>query len=244
MNDLIKRLQPQAIAADGTQGPNIARLVGQESGYAPYPVWSTTSAAAVDGSGSPTGGVFCPAEADTPIAEDDGWFWKPNQKYRPLTELYAVYRNTVGSNSLLELGVLPDDTGAIPADQMGVLQGLGDYIRTCHSLGAAVAASNGTGSTLSFDFPPTLIDRVWLMEDLSLGELVQGFEVYVSAPGGYAHNPVLVATGSAIGHKRILYFQSGPIMAQGIKVVATTLYPGYMEANWRSVAAFPPCALG
>jgi hypothetical protein len=33
-----------------------------------------------------------------------------------------VYRNTVGANSLLELGVLPDDTGAIPADQMALLQ--------------------------------------------------------------------------------------------------------------------------
>ena len=35
MNDLIAQLQPQAIATDGTQGPNFARLVGRESGYAP-----------------------------------------------------------------------------------------------------------------------------------------------------------------------------------------------------------------
>lgn len=49
-----------------------------------------------------------------------------------MDELKAVYLNTVGANSLLELGVLPDNTGSIPADQMAVLQALGDYIRQCH----------------------------------------------------------------------------------------------------------------
>ncbi len=86
--------------------------------------------------------MFCPAEADTPVAANDAWFWKPNQQYRPLEELKSVYRNTVGANSVLELGVLPDDTGVIPEDQMAVLQGLGDYIRGCHSVegGAPVCA--------------------------------------------------------------------------------------------------------
>ena len=62
MNALIQRLQPQAIAADGTQAPNVARLVGGESGYAPYPVWSTTNRPAEDGSGDMMGAYFCPAE--------------------------------------------------------------------------------------------------------------------------------------------------------------------------------------
>ena len=62
MNDLIKRLQPQAIAADGTAPPNFARLIGGESGYAPMPVWSTVNRPAEDGSGDMMGSVFCPAE--------------------------------------------------------------------------------------------------------------------------------------------------------------------------------------
>ena len=49
-------------------------------------------------------------------------FWKPQQKYRGLDELKAVYRNTVGANAVLELGVLPDNTGSIPSDQMALLQ--------------------------------------------------------------------------------------------------------------------------
>ena len=61
------------------QGPNYARLVGQESGFAPYPVWSTDDTPAQDGSGDPLGPLFVPAEADTPVAANDAWFWKPNQ---------------------------------------------------------------------------------------------------------------------------------------------------------------------
>ena len=240
MNALIKNLQPQAIAADGTAPPNYARLVGQESGFAPYPVWSTNDS---DGSGDPSGAIFCPAEADTPVAEKDGWFWKPGQTYRPLQELYSVYKNTVGANSLLELGVLPDNTGSIPADQMAVLQGLGDYIRSCHSPQAAAAASNGTGAALSFTFPKTFINRVILQEDQSKGQLVQAFKVEVRVAGGYAPKPVLVAEGTAIGNKRILYFSSGGILAEGITVTATALYPGYTEANWLNVAVYTPCEL-
>jgi alpha-L-fucosidase len=244
MNDLIKRLQPQAIAADGTAPPNFARLVGAESGFAPYPVWSTAKAAATDGSGDPSGLVFCPAEADTPVAENDAWFWKPGQAYRPLQELQSVYKNTVGANSLLELGVLPDNTGNIPADQMSVLQGLGDYIRACHSPEAAVAATNGTGASLTLTFStPQYINRVIIQEDLSQGQLVQAFSIQALSTSGYSRKPILVATGTAIGHKRILYFMSGPILTSGLTITADTLYPGFTEANWRNFAAYTPCTL-
>ena len=80
LNTLIQELQPNAIQADGSQLPNVARLVGSESGFAPYPVWSTTDGAAQDGSGDASGSLFCPAEADTPIALNDAWFWKPSQQ--------------------------------------------------------------------------------------------------------------------------------------------------------------------
>ena len=114
----------------------------------------------------------------------------PN-RYRSLPELYGVYRNTVGANALLELGVLPDNTGSIPADQMAVLQGLGDYIRTCHSDAAAVARGSGAGLSVRLDFNFTFINRVILQEDLSVGgQIVQAFKVEVLPAGGW----VLLAT--------------------------------------------------
>ena len=154
-----------------------------------------------------------------------------------------MYRNTVGHNALLELGVLPDNTGSIPSDQMAVLQGLGDYIRTCHSNEAAVARGNGTGLSLRVDFPFTFVNRVILQEDLSFGQLVQGFTVEVLPAGGYSPKPVWVAEGTAIGHKRILYFASGGVFARSVIVTATAVHPGAnMTAHWRNVAVFAPCA--
>lgn len=152
-----------------------------------------------------------------------------------------MYLNTVGANSVLELGVLPDDTGSIPADQMALLQSFGDWIRRCHSPTAALAATSGVGANISLTFPVAQIDRVILQEDQSQGQLVQAFEVYVDAPGGYAPVPVLVASGTAIGNKRILYFQSGPIAATRLTVFATTLFPSYTQAYWRNVAVYAPC---
>ncbi len=245
LNTLIAQLQPSAVQADGSQLPNVVRLVGEESGFAPYPNWCTTDAAAQDGSGDPSGAVFCPAEADSPIALNDAWFWKPSQQYRSLAELKGVYRNTVGANALLELGVLPDNTGSIPADQMAVLQALGDYARECHGDAAAVARGNGTGLSIKVDFSFANVNRVILQEDLAFGQLVQGFTVEVLPAGGYDPKPVPVAVGSAIGHKRILYFSGGPIYAKSVIVTATLLHPGAdaaVGAHWRNVAVFAPCA--
>jgi alpha-L-fucosidase len=242
MNALIAKYQPQAISTDGTQAPNVARLVGRESGFAPYPVWSTDDSLAQDGSGDPNGRLFVPAEADTPVALKDAWFWKPNTGYRPLAELKAVYRNTVGANSNLELGVLPDNTGNIPSDQFAVLEALGTYIKTCHSLEAAINSTSGVGASIRLDLNEiTTINRVILREDLSKGQIVQAFRVDVLPDGGYDPSPVFAAEGTAIGNKRILYFQSGPLPVKSIIVTATQLYPGQVAANWLSVAAYSPC---
>ena len=96
----------------------------------------------------------------------------------------------MGANALLELGVLPDNTGSIPADQMAVLQGLGDYIRTCHSDAAAVARGSGAGLSFRLDFNFTFINRVILQEDLSVGgQIVQAFKVEVLPAGGWVLPP-------------------------------------------------------
>lgn len=92
--------------------------------------------------------------------------------------------------------MLPDNTGAIPADQMAVLQQLGDYIRGCHSPAAALASGSGiANASLRVDFPLAVVDRVILMEDLaSTGEVVQGFTVEVLPAGGYNPQPVWAST--------------------------------------------------
>lgn len=245
INVIKARLQPQAIMADGTQLPNVARLVGSESGYAPYPTWSTADGPDEDGSGDPLGSVFVPAEADTPVTMRDLWFWKPDAEYRSLSSLKGVYRNTVGANALLEIGVVPDNTGNIPPEQLAVLQALGDYVRACHSPAAAAAAAAPVAAmSVNVSIPGSAtIDRVIIEEDLAFGARVLAFDVTADVEGGYKHVPVLVAGGTAIGHKRILYFQSGPVNTTGVTVTATQLRAGADVPHWRALRAYTPCAL-
>jgi len=216
--------------------------VGKESGFAGYPTWSTAAAPDADGAGDPAGAFFVPAEADTTISLTDLWFWKPTMALRSLAQLKAVYRNSVGANALLELGVFPDDTGNIPADQFALLRALGDYVRACHSPAAALAsAPPARAASARAAFAPALVDRVVLQEDLAGGEAVLAFDVWADAEGGYARTPVRVASGTAVGHKRILYFESGPILASAVTVTATA-WRGAAPPSWRAMRVYAPCA--
>lgn len=66
LDALIAELQPQAIGIASDLGPNWARLIGDESGFSPYPVWVTPGGTE---SGQPDSAAFQPPEADTPIGE-------------------------------------------------------------------------------------------------------------------------------------------------------------------------------
>ena len=74
---LLAELQPQAIAFNGYGlTPNPARWIATEMGVAPDPNWSTGTA---DGGGDPNSPVFCPAECDTTLQQNDRWFWVRKQ---------------------------------------------------------------------------------------------------------------------------------------------------------------------
>eukprot|EP00759_Apiculatamorpha_spiralis_P050273 PhF_6_TR4543/c0_g1_i2/m.6399 len=247
LNNLIQKLQPNAIVLDGSgaQIKNYARIIGYESGYSGYPVWSTDTAPSQDGGGDPNGSYFVPPEADTPISQNDMWFWKPGMKYRSLQEMQSVYVNTVGRNSLLEIGVLPDNTGSIPQEQMTLLQALGDYIHTCHTTEAAIGTvvNVTTSKDVTLSFPPsTIVNRIMLQEDVAqCGQRVRGFTVSVVPTGGYMPQPMMVASGTSVGRKLIWYFESGAVSVSSVTVSVTSL--GYNDSNvcWRFIGVYSPC---
>jgi alpha-L-fucosidase len=71
LSSLFKTLQPRAVAFQG-QGlmPSPTRWIGSESGFAPYPTWSTCDADSY-GAGSPTSGFYFPAETDFTVLEGE-----------------------------------------------------------------------------------------------------------------------------------------------------------------------------
>lgn len=253
LNAALAQYQPQALAISGTaSGGNNARLVGAEGGFTPYPTW-LTGTYNQGGQGSPNGPDFVPAEMDSPILQKDTWFWKPDVPIRSLAELKGMYHTTVGSSSVLELGVMPDDTGFVPADQMQLLQGLGDYVRKCFSPSAAVGSTSGPGSSITLQLAPLpqngtvgaaypIVDKLVLQEQLNVtGQAVLSYSVSIDTGTGYKAVYMDAGAGQAVGAKRIHFLTTGPLPARSIIVNVTSTVPGSTGVLWRNVAAYSPC---
>ncbi|HTK55232.1 MAG TPA: alpha-L-fucosidase [Gemmatimonadales bacterium] len=131
---LVRRLQPQAVMFSDA-GPDI-RWIGNESGSAGDPNWSTIDPAAVPypgvdapgviealQHGHPDGTVWRPGETDTSIRP--GWFYRPEEDGRVRTpdELVELYFTSVGRNSKLLLNVPPTREGLLhPTDVANLLE--------------------------------------------------------------------------------------------------------------------------
>ena len=78
LQKLLVAHQPHAAIFNGCQDDGqcvsntSVRWIGTESGQAPDPNWST--GVSNDG-GDPDSPIFCPAECDTTLQENDRWFW-------------------------------------------------------------------------------------------------------------------------------------------------------------------------
>lgn len=238
LNELYMQLQPQAVAITGTvANGNNARLSGEESGFLAYPQWDSDS-------GSPlTARAFVPVESDTPVAQRDGWFWKPSIPLRPLSDLQAAYASSVGVGGVLELGIEPDATGSIPDAQMQLLSQFGSWRARCYGAAAAVATVTNVSATLVTLSVAggALVDRVVMAEDLSAGQRVLAFDVSATVAGGYAANVVPVGSGTAVGNKRIHWLSCGPMPVSSVTVNVTALRQPFTTVAWASVSLFAPC---
>jgi alpha-L-fucosidase len=245
VNSLMQSAQPQAVYCQGQAPSNNVRIAGFESGFLSYPVWSRGTPGQ-SGSGAPDGPAFLPIESDTTISEQDAWFWKPSMTYRPLSELKAVYVNSVGANANLLLGLMPNATGLIDEAQSELVAELGAWINKCYGPDAPANHSGpATGGSVTLAVPDnTVIDRVVLREDQSAGAQVASFTVEILPLGGYRQRWMPAGEGTAIGNKRILFLPTGPMPVAGIRVNVAATLPGAVDPSgviWRDVAAHEPC---
>lgn len=188
------------------QGPHATiRWVGNEDGFSPYPAWNrVTKADAKTGiatalHGDPSGDTWLPNEVDVSIRRPD-WFWHTNNEKNLLTtaQLIEIYYRSVGRGGQLLLNIPPDRTGKIPDADFARAKEFGDEIR--RRFGAGAGSAHGTGGEIVIGLPrEQRIDHVILAEDLRGGERVRGYRIEAAVGDEW----VLLATGSAIGHKRI-----------------------------------------
>jgi alpha-L-fucosidase len=197
-----------------------ARWGGDESGRIDYENWNV-----LDRHGYLR---WRPIEVDTPLRKLH-WFWHPNDdaSLKSVDELMDSYEGAVGHGGQWMIGVAPDSRGLLPDSDAARLRELGEAIRARygheHSLLHAhgpvdtnvASAIDGDPDTF-WSAPegshaavlevsttrPVTFDHTQAMEWLVDGQQVQKYRVEAMVGGKWA----TVASGAAIGHKKIDHF--------------------------------------
>jgi alpha-L-fucosidase len=204
---ILEKHQPNAIVFQGPPGTrNLIRWVGNESGVAPYPCWSTFRGGTGDGgdassyAGDPAGRVWVPGECDVPVRNHD-WFWEAGHEDRlySLESLMEMYVCSVGRNCNLLLNATPDPTGLVPEADMKRYAEFGSEIR--RQFGTPIASTSGEGDLVELVLPaPTKLRHVVTGEEIARGERILEYAVDGQVGGG---DWQVLCSGQSVGHKRI-----------------------------------------
>lgn len=191
------------------------------------------SRAALEASGDEL--VWYPAEVNTSIRP--GWFHHPAEdgQVRSATELFDIYRRSVGGNSGFLLNVPPEASGVISAPDVEALRGLGALIAELVDRDRAPRARlTISGRTIPLPTPdatldlregdtvtvrwdePVEIDGVILDEDIRRGQLVEHLEIDLEDVDGTTRTALVV---HAVGYRRIAELPRRRVRGAHIRVV-------------------------
>lgn len=200
LKNLFSTLQPHVVGfqADGLM-PSPVRWVGTESGYAPYPCWSTANYGSA-GAGSPDATSWFPAETDFTLQKSDQWFYNSAVEVHTPEELRNMYETSVGHNTALIIDFAPFPNGSLPRDQVQTAIGLGTFVQQCYNYPIIQTASQGQKVINLMLSNPSTVDRVMLQEDQTKGQLIRAFTVTATLSDGSKKE---LCSGSSVGNKFI-----------------------------------------
>ncbi len=193
----IRRMQPDILLFE--QGDPDFRWVGNEDGLAPLDISSITTR---DGRQ-----VWLPAECDMRMREHN-WFYSDEDvnTIKSVKELMGIYQLSCGRGCNLLLNIGPDRRGLLPEADSQRLVAFGQEItrQYGHPL-SCISDALSSAKKLSWELPtPALVDRVFLSEDVALGEHVKHFAIYCESLN--SHMPITLTEGNHIGIRRICHF--------------------------------------
>lgn len=233
VGDILRKYAPHAAIF---QGPYATiRWVGNENGFAPYPLWDAESAADARSGVStalnsdPNGTAWMPVECDVSIRRPN-WFWSTTdvRNLMTLDQLLEVYYRSVGCGAQLLLNVPPNTQGHIAEEDFARAKEFGAEIR--RRFGASEAETTGRGESVVLDLARSgRVDHVVLEEDCHLGQRVRSFRVEGRSSGKW----LSLGTGTSIGHKRIL-----PVAPHDCSAVRLIVTESEGEPHIRRFAAF------
>jgi alpha-L-fucosidase len=183
---ITRKMQPSAVIF-GDIGPDV-RWVGNEEGHAGETCWATFTPEEPDEGKKPSNGYvkywlategtkngkyWMPAECDVPLRP--GWFYHASQDEQvksPYT-LLDLYYKSVGRGANLDLGLAPDRTGRLHANDVKALKGFGELLqkifKTNLAKSAVFTASNVRGRNSKKFGPSFLTDNdrysYWATDD-------------------------------------------------------------------------------
>jgi alpha-L-fucosidase len=232
-SDLVRKYAAHAAIF---QGPDATiRWVGNENGFAPYPLWDAESKADAESGtstslhGDPDGDAWIPVECDVSIRRPN-WFWSTTNVRHLMTldQLIEVYYRSVGRGAQLLLNIPADRRGHMPDEDFARAREFGAEIR--RRFAKSLAETEGRGARVELRLSrPTRVDHVILEEDCRFGQRVRAFRLEGLAGGAW----VTAGTGSSIGHKRIL-----PVAPREFSALRLVVTEAEGEARIRRIAAF------
>ncbi len=224
VGDILTKFAPNAVVFQGPQAS--IRWVGNEEGFAPYPCWNgakydkKTWGTLTGADGNPEGDRWLPSEVDCRMR--DTWFWntKNEKSVKPVDQLMKMYENSVGHGAVLLLNNTPDTSGLIPEPDVRRAKEFGAEIERRYGL--PIVYSQGRGNTVEAGpSAPVTIDTVVTMEDISLGERIREYAIEGYIDGDWK----ILATGTAIGHKKIDKFDPVRVAKARIRVIKSVGEP-------------------
>lgn len=259
--DTVRKLQPNCVIFGTKNSYQFAdcRWVGDEVGIAGDPCWSTINPSSIRNEadhisqlnhGEIDGSAYIPAEVDATIRPS--WFYHPEEDnhVKTVSELWNIYFNSVGHNSVLLLNFPPDKRGLIPtvdaqrADSLHrLIEGTfktnlarGAKITSLHSRGPNFKPQNmvddledtyyatqdgNVTDTITFDLgSKKTFDVLKIQEVIELGHRTTGWSVDYSL-NGKNWMPIPEATGKqSIGYKWLVKFR--PVTASNVRLRITS----------------------
>lgn len=221
------------------QGPSATiRWVGNENGFAPYPLWDAESRADASSgvstsmNGDANGDAWIPVECDVSIRRPD-WFWstKNERNLMTLDQLLEVYYRSVGRGAQLLLNIPANRRGHMPDADFARAREFGAQIRS--RFGQSVAVTAGSGERVEMRLAkagvPAKVDHLILQEDCRFGQRVLAFRVEGLVDSRWTE----LYSGSSIGHKRIV-----PIKAEAFSALRLVVLESLGKPHIRQFAAF------
>ncbi len=225
VRDILGKYAPHAMVFQSRNAT--IRWVGQEEGYANDPAWNSVprydalSGVSTQKHGNPDGEVWMPLECDARIRMEWGYHKDESNRLRTLDELLEMYYKSVGRGAVLLLNHAPSTRGVIDEEDMIRGKELGDEIRRRFS--HPLAETSGSGEYVEYTFSkPTMVDHIVTMEDIRMGERIRAYRIEgKSADGTWS----VLAAGSAVGHKKIDFFEEKELTAFRIHILGAVGTP-------------------